>query len=517
MDKWVLWWSKGSITAFVKRAILIYLFGPVSSLRSLSKCAVRATTVLNLCIVLGCAQTDTQGTRTLLSLPQDVPRTTEIETLSENEHKRLISLFGGQYEWPAAERHLNQILLNLSQANQSLGQNYRVTILNTPVINAFARPSGDIYVTRGLLALANDSSEIAAVMAHEIAHVTAQHAAQRDEIEKNNAVIAKVASVIQGPQRSAYAQTRGLISFAQFSRQQELDADEYGISYMAHAGYDPMGAVRILKLLARYSVLQDQLIAIKTQHKNDIFSTHPSTPDRIEHAELIAHHYEQMISLRTDRQTYLESINGMSYGDNPDDGIIKGQRFIHPRLGFTFIAPNDFTLENSSQAVVGMAFEGLKALRLDSVKLNSNQSLEDYLASGWVDGLIANSIRSTQINGLSAATALAQSGPWSFHIAVIRLGTSVYRLIYTAQNITDDVRREFNTSILSFKRISTDEAAHIHPLFIAEIKAQEGMKAENIAGQMATTDRPLEHFLLINGLEKGGQLKTNEIYKIIRD
>jgi predicted Zn-dependent protease len=190
---------------------------------------------------------------------------------------------------------------------------------------------------------------------------------------------------------------------------------------------------------------------------------------------------------------------------------------VHPRLGFSFIAPDDFVLENSAQAVVGVAQGGAQALRLDSVKLSTDQTLENYLASGWVDGLLPHTVGTTQINGLAAATAQAQSGPWSFRIAIIRLGTNVYRLIYAAQRMDEETERQFTASIASFRRVSIEEANHIHPLFIAEVTASEATSAEILAGQMAISDRPLEHFLLINGLEKGGPLQKGEIYKIIRE
>jgi predicted Zn-dependent protease len=367
------------------------------------------------------------------------------------------------------------------------------------------------------LGLANDSAEIAAVMAHEIAHVSAHHAQQRDELEKNNAMIARVAGALQGPHQSSKAQTQGLIGFAKFSRQQEFDADEYGIETMAQAGYDPKGAVRILKLLARYAFLRDSLVGLQGQKSIDLLSTHPSTPQRIAHAQDIVKNYENNTNLRSDRQGYLAAIEGIAFGDNPDDGLIRGRRFVHPRLGFSFIAPDDFVLENSAQAVVGVAQGGAQALRLDSVKLSTDQTLENYLASGWVDGLLPHTVATTQINGLAAATAQAQSGPWSFRIAIIRLGTNVYRLIYAAQRMDEETERQFTASIASFRRVSIEEANHIHPLFIAEVTVSEATSAEILAGQMAISDRPLEHFLLINGLEKGGPLQKGEIYKIIRE
>src|SRR6202035_4600480 len=89
------------------------------------------------------------------------------------------------------QAYLDGVLMKLGPALGAPEPSYRVTVLNSPIVNAFSLPSGDIFVTRGLLALAGDTSEIAAVMAHEIGHITARHAAQRAEFEKTTAFFSR--------------------------------------------------------------------------------------------------------------------------------------------------------------------------------------------------------------------------------------------------------------------------------------------------------------------------------------
>ena len=117
------------------------------------------------------------------AVPVPPPRAPGVDTKASAEHRRMIALFDGEYRYPAAEAYLNEILVKLANADERASEPYKVTILNSPIVNAFALPPGELYVTRGLLALANDASEVAAVMAHEIAHITAKHAMQREEEE----------------------------------------------------------------------------------------------------------------------------------------------------------------------------------------------------------------------------------------------------------------------------------------------------------------------------------------------
>ena len=189
-----------------------------------------------------CAPND-PPTITASVLPPAAPRVVE---KPNPERKRLIQVFGGVYSAPATQAYLDGVLAKLAAATDAPGQTYRVTVLNSPIVNAFSLPSGDIFVTRGLLALAGDTSEIAAVMAHEIGHITARHASQRAEFEKTTALFSRVNSQLLA-QREAQdeVEARSKLAIARFSREQEFAADQIGIKTIARAGYDPYGAARI--------------------------------------------------------------------------------------------------------------------------------------------------------------------------------------------------------------------------------------------------------------------------------
>ena len=179
--------------------------------------------------------------------PTPVPRPVSAEKPNP-ERKRLIDAFGGVYSSPATQTYLDGVLTKIARPSDATGPSYHVTVLNSPIVNAFSLPSGDIFVTRGLLALAEDTSEIAAVMAHEIGHITARHAAQRAEFEKTTALFSHVNSQLLA-QREAQdeVEARSKLAIARFSREQEFAADQIGIKTIGRAGYDPYGAARFLR------------------------------------------------------------------------------------------------------------------------------------------------------------------------------------------------------------------------------------------------------------------------------
>ena len=435
---------------------------------------------------------------------------------SSPERKRLIEAFGGVYSAPATEAYLNGVLARIAPASDAGGQPYRVTMLNSPIVNAFALPSGDIFVTRGLLALADDTSEIAAVMAHEIGHVTARHAAQRAEFEKTAALFTKVnAQVLAQRQAQDEAEARSKLAIASFSRQQELEADQIGIKTIARAGYDPYAAARFLTALGEWSALRASISGAGSADRPDMMATHPSTPERIAHATEEARQFGAPGTGEVDRNGYLSATDGLAFGDDPSQGVVRDNAFIHPKLGFAFDAPEGFTLDNQSAALIGVGEAGGEALRLDSVAIADSTSVASAIGSGWIDGVKTTAIEPKQIAGLEAATAVAEGQQWSFRLGAVRLNGRLYRLIFAAHTLSPSVDSRFMASLDSFHLINAQDSAMAAPLKIKIVEAGSGDAAETLAARMAFAPRALDQFLILNGLERGAALVPGQRYKIL--
>ncbi|MGN6101481.1 MAG: M48 family metalloprotease, partial [Devosia sp.] len=217
-----------------------------------------------------------------LSSPVDQPTGEDAEdaVIGQREHPRIIATYGGIYSDPNAEYVIAHIVGRLLQAAGQPNTQYTVTILDTADVNAFALPGGYIYVTRGILALANDESEIAAVLSHEIAHVVLHHARARSNKQRTDQLVDKVMTGVLGGS-SAQAQQASKLSMAAFSQQQELEADQKGIEIAGKAGYDPFAAVRFLSAMGRFS----KFSVGDAAQADDFLSSHPSTPDRIQRAQ----------------------------------------------------------------------------------------------------------------------------------------------------------------------------------------------------------------------------------------
>ncbi|MBD0414220.1 M48 family metalloprotease [Oryzicola mucosus] len=444
-----------------------------------------------------------------------VTRNDKLAEMARNQHPRILATYGGEYSDPKLERMVAKVVGNLTATSANPNQTYRITILNSPNVNAFALPGGYLYVTRGLLALANDSAELAAVIAHEMGHVTANHGIQRQQKEAEEVLATRVVTDVLGDSPTARASLiRGKLRLAQFSRNQELEADGVGIKASGQAGFDPYAAARFLQSMASYSDFRS--VTGATDASLDFLASHPNAPQRIELAQRHARQFGEPGIGTRDRDAYLAGIDGLLFGDTPEEGYVRGETFLHPRLGITFSVPQGFMIDNTAAAVTATG-PGDMAIRFDGVTINQTMSLADYIRSGWVAGLDPASVQATTINGNDAATARAAAEGWQFDITVIRSGGQIYRLLTAApvgSNSLDAVARSVASS---FKTLSTAEKAALKPLRVRIVTVQPGQTMGSLAAGMVGVDRKLDLFRVLNALTPGATVSTGDKVKIITD
>lgn len=433
----------------------------------------------------------------------------------EREHQRILSSYGGAYEDAKLQPLISRAVERLVAASERPDIRYKVTILNSSAVNAFALPTGQLYITRGLIALANDTSELSSVLSHEMAHVIARHASTREDQAKQAAVVSQVMNDMGADQDvSALALARSKLSMASFSRSQEFEADGIGVGIAARAGFDPYGAVRFLTSMERNAALRASRNTLDPRSA-DFLSSHPATPERAENAQASARQYSSPGSGERDRDVYLDALDNMIFGEDPNEGFVRSRRFIHPKLGFTFSAPELFSLDNTAQAVIGVREGGMQAMRFDVVRVSSEQSLGEYLTSGWMEDVEKSTVEDLTINGFPAATATARGDQWRFRIYALRFGSDVYRFVFATKQKGNEGDRSFRESVNSFRRLTLAEIQAARPLRLKVVQVQAGDTVESLAHRMAGVDRQLDRFRVLNGIEGRGGVKPGDRVKIV--
>ncbi len=437
------------------------------------------------------------------------------EAIGAREDPRVVAEYGGIYSDRDVEAAVARVVARLVAASDDPSRRYKITILNSPVANAFALPGGYLYVTRGLIALTDDPSELAAVISHEIAHVLLNHAIERSKVVQQADIVERVAAeVLSDPRESQSARAGSRLTLATFSRNQEIEADKIGITIAGRAGFDPFAASRFLDKLEAYAAFRSAV-----GNRDDAASflaSHPAAKERRDLALVVARQFGAPgVGERSDGR-YLRALDGMVFGDDPSEGFVRGREFLHPRLAISFQVPPQFRLENTKEAVLAAAGQDT-AMRFDGVTVDTGTEPATYLASGWINGLVPGSIRTRELDGLPVATAEAEAGDWVFRIGVVRVGGSMYRVIYADRSNGAAIQAALDFTLASFRRMAPTEVARLRPLRIDVIAVRDGETVGDLAVRMQGTERKLQLFRLLNGLEPGASLSAGQLVKVVID
>lgn len=441
-------------------------------------------------------------------------------------HPELLAEFGGAMTGAQAN-YVGTIGKNIAiQSGLSNARgDFTVTLLNSPVNNAFAIPGGYVYVTRQLTALMNNEAELAGVLGHEVGHVAARHSAKRQQAAQRNSVLGALGSVLSGVLlgdssfgrlgQQVFSQGSQLLTL-KFSRSQELEADSLGIGYLRRAGYDPRAMATVLESLARQNALEAQLRGTANQAPAWA-STHPDPASRVRDALRKA---GAGATGTTNRDAFLNGINGLTYDDDPRQGIVDGRKFVHPELRLGFEAPQGFFLVNGTKSVSVSGQSG-KA-EFSSARYDGN--LDTYVRTVFAGltgsgqaNLGQQAIQSTTVNGIPArfAVARAQSGSNPVDVVVFAYdfgGGKAYHFAAIAQAGNAGV---FEPMFRSVRRINATEAGAVKPRRLSVVTVKAGDTVQSLAARMAYRDAPVDRFLVLNGLASDARLTPGQKVKIV--
>ena len=283
---------------------------------------------------------------------------------------------------------------------------------------------------------------------------------------------------------------------------------------IGEAGYDPFAAARFLQSMAAYADFRN--VSGATDASLDFLASHPSAPQRIELARGHARKIGAPGVGTTDRDSFLQGIDGLLYGDTPEEGYVRGRTFVHPLLGVSFTVPDGFVIDNSAAAVMATG-PGEVAIRFDGTQVSGKTSMVDYMRSGWVTGLDNASVKATTFNGMPAATAKAKADRWEFDIFVVNSGDRIYRFLTAAPTGSTALMPAAQTVTQSFHLLTAQEKANIKPLRIRVVTVKAGDTLASLSSQIMGTDRKLDLFRLINALPPGGTVSVGDKVKIISE
>ncbi len=439
--------------------------------------------------------------------------------LGAQEHPKLIAQFGGAYRGPQAEyvRTVGQRIAAQS-GMATRPTDYTVTLLNSNDNNAFAIPGGYVYITRQLLALMNDEAELAFVMGHEVGHVAARHSQKRQQRSALSGLGAALLGAVTGSDIiGRVAGTGAQLYTLGFSRDQERQADSLGVRYLTSSGYDPMASGDILASLGAQTALEARLAGRSASAPATWLSTHPANGERVARIRKEASTFTARAGARaTNRDRFLDAIDGMPYDDDPAEGVITGTSFRHPALAMAFEAPQGFALQNSPAAVMGNA--GANGRFEFSGGKPDTADLTAYSAALWQKaGATGGTPRLTRINGIDAAISTTRAntkgGAVDATLAVYRWAPDAYYHILAIAPAGRDPG--YDQLINSLRRLTPAEVRGIRGRRVQVLTVKRGDTVQSLAERMAYTDDRLARFTILNGIEANTRLVPGSRIKLI--
>jgi len=451
--------------------------------------------------------------------------------LGAAEHPKLVKAFGGEYRNPCLQAYVAEVGRAVAGRSEMPDLPYRFTIVDSPIVNAFALPGGYVYVSRGLLALASNEAELASVLGHEVGHMVARHTAQRltraELLQAGQLLLGVLGAATGAPTgvASDLLHQGGMAYIQSFSREQEFEADLLGTRYMVRAGYDPRAVVSFLETLREHSQLEARMRCLPPGRVDqyNIMATHPRPIDRAQRA-VEAAAVVPAANPRTGRDNHLGKIDGMLFGDSPREGVIDGQRFLHPELRFSYRVPEGFRIANTPGAVIARNCRDA-TIAFDADEIRRSVGMTGYIANEWaprVRGLDfrAGSLEAITVNGLEAATvagyARGDDGWLDVRLVAIRFSERrAYRFwLIVPRRELGALERDLHATVHSFRRLSREEASRVRPLLLLVVPSAPGDRVDSPAYQLPFGPYNEAMFRVLNDLgpreplPASGYLKT---------
>jgi predicted Zn-dependent protease len=425
----------------------------------------------------------------------------------------------GTFENPKLQAYITQQGKRMTTISDRPGD-YGFTIVDSPIINAFATPDGHVYFTRGIMAYFNNEAQFTGVLGHELGHITARHGQKQQTRSTITSILLAGASLASSRIASVaqpLSQVVG-VGLLKYSRDAENEADGLGVKYSTKVGYDAAQMADFFLTLERTEK------ASGGGSTPGFLSTHPNSADRYQRVKGLAAQAKQSLgnrALSVNRDGYLRSIDGLPYGEDPRQGFLENGVFYHPDLKFRLPVPSGWKTQNSPDQFQMGEPNGKAIIAFTSAGTGTLDAAAQTLVKQL--GLTSPSAQSTTINSFPAMTVEGdqtpkdqQSAPAHVRAYLIHDGNSNYAVIGLASTATfGTYAPQFASVAQGFQRLTDANILNRQP---EHIRIKTATSATTLASAFAANGVPskrYEEIAILNGMQTNDRLSKGQLYKIV--
>jgi predicted Zn-dependent protease len=451
-------------------------------------------------------------------------------------HEEVMKEFGGPLQNPKLQAYVNDIGQRLAKQSHRASLTWTFTVLDSPDVNAFALPGGYVYVTRGIMAYMDSEADLAGVIGHEIGHVTARHGAQRATRQQRAGAGVMAATVlgvlleaVTGVQGAAQAANQvssnaAAGSIASYSREQELQADQLGAEYLSRVGYNPKNMVDVIGVLKdqeRFAADNARAAGKKVPEGGNWLASHPTNDQRLAQIVKIADGYKGG-SYGDDAKTrYLQAIDGITYGDSRDQGVVRGQSFFHEPLGLALTAPPGWSFDNNADELYVINPTGDAAVVMKLIPANAGKTHEEILRNGFkatqgrAERERVNGFEATHFAGQRTAAQNQQAQPLEVTL-IDGPSARTYAFLHAGRDAATLQRNRaaLRDATASFRAFTAADRAAARPWTIRTQSMPAGGFAE-LARRSPLGAQAERQLKLLNGVYGAGTIAAGRPVKVV--
>ena len=430
-----------------------------------------------------------------------------------------------EYDDPELQRLVQSIGEKIAANSHRPDLIYRFTVVDSPTVNAFALPGGYIYITRGMLAYLNSEAELAAVLGHEIGHVTARHSVRQHGTATAVGLLGAILSASSGVQgMDRLSQVAGTAIVRGYGRDHELEADRLGAEYLAKTGYDPAGMLKVVGVLKNQEAFDKQVAEKEGREPrayHGLFSTHPDNDKRFQEVVNAAQSLRSGPEARVGRDSFLRALDGLTFGESEAEGITREHRFYHGELDFGITFPVGWRIDNGKQRVLATAPGNDGLVQLSASDLNKRISPEEFMRQRMKLDNLRNG-KAFSADGLLGYTAIADGNtPWGtrrVRYIVLFRDDKAWIIAGAAKN--SGTPQQYDAEILaaarSFHRLTKQERAFAQEKHLQIIKAKRSTRYSGLVKGSPINSYPEEQLRLLNNQYPDGEPRSGSLLKIVR-
>ena len=453
--------------------------------------------------------------------------------MSENEELAL----GRQYSQQVMKQYPAYDNASLQQYVQAIGEKvarvshrknlfYRFTLLDSTEVNAFALPGGYIYITRGLLIYLNSEAELAAVLGHELGHVTARHSVRQHGLSTAGNVLGSIIAATSGVQ--GVGQLTNLLSTGivrGYGREHELEADGLGVEYLLKAGYPALAMQEVITTLKNQELFDKKLAQEQGREPrvyHGVFSTHPDNDTRLQQVLSAAQRGVKPAGSKPSKDdVFLKKLVGITFGDSEKDGITRGSSFYHAELNIKIKFPDNWLINNHANSISASAPANEAYLQWAVQDLNRKITPKEFLQTrlGLTDAISEESLSVGPFSGYAMVVdGKTPYGKGLLRAAVLYDGARAYLFFAAAKEKAGFKKfdRDFMASLKSLSRLTPQDRRVAKELTIQLEKAQRNTNVAALAKSSPITHHAEDQIRLLNGLFPSAEPKSGDLIKIVR-